>query len=63
MLYNIEIDISLNFLTIKMKISICFITEHLMMFVSIYYAYLHLVSDKPHTINVLSLSYLLFHFF
>ncbi|MCL7043047.1 hypothetical protein MKW94_027601 [Papaver nudicaule] len=40
-----------------------FITGQLMMFISIYYAPLHLALGKPHTITVLVLPYLLFHFF
>nr|QZH79384.1 hypothetical protein RF1 [Fissistigma oldhamii]QZH79404.1 hypothetical protein RF1 [Fissistigma oldhamii] len=39
-----------------------FIMGQLMMFISIYYAPLHLALDRPHTITVLVLSYLLFHF-
>lgn len=40
-----------------------FITGQLMMFISIYYAPLHLALSRPHTITILSLPYLLFHFF
>nr|AUT82850.1 Ycf1 [Ranunculus flammula] len=40
-----------------------FIAGQLMMFISIYYAPLHLALGKPHTITVLVLPYLLFHFF
>ncbi|XP_026396312.1 uncharacterized protein LOC113290944, partial [Papaver somniferum] len=40
-----------------------FITGQLMMFISIYYAPLHLALGRPHTIIVLVLPYLLFHFF
>ncbi|KAL6310647.1 hypothetical protein AAG906_019318 [Vitis piasezkii] len=40
-----------------------FITGQLMMFISIYYAPLHLALGRPHTITVLALPYLLFHFF
>ncbi|XP_008779157.1 putative protein TIC 214 N-terminal part [Phoenix dactylifera] len=40
-----------------------FITGHLMMFISIYYVPLHLALGRPHTITVLVLPYLLFHFF
>lgn len=40
-----------------------FITGQLMMFISIYYAPLHLALGRPHTITVLVLPYLLFHFF
>nr|QXI84995.1 hypothetical protein RF1 [Gentiana phyllocalyx]QXI85005.1 hypothetical protein RF1 [Gentiana phyllocalyx] len=40
-----------------------FITGQLMMFISIYYAPLHRALGRPHTITVLALPYLLFHFF
>nr|YP_010723969.1 Ycf1 protein [Neomarica candida]WDW31010.1 Ycf1 protein [Neomarica candida] len=40
-----------------------FIMGQLMMFISIYYAPLHLALGRPHTITVLVLPYLLFHFF
>nr|YP_011028232.1 hypothetical protein RF1 [Epidendrum porpax]WNS59644.1 hypothetical protein RF1 [Epidendrum porpax] len=40
-----------------------FIAGQLMMFLSIYYAPLHLALGRPHTITVLVLPYLLFHFF
>nr|YP_010214786.1 hypothetical chloroplast RF19 [Nuytsia floribunda]UBN08707.1 hypothetical chloroplast RF19 [Nuytsia floribunda] len=40
-----------------------FITGQLMIFISIYYAPLHLALGRPHTITVLALPYLLFHFF
>nr|YP_010624723.1 hypothetical chloroplast RF1 [Alphonsea hainanensis]WBG68680.1 hypothetical chloroplast RF1 [Alphonsea hainanensis] len=40
-----------------------FIMGQLMMFISIYYAPLHLALDRPHTITVLVLPYLLFHLF
>nr|UUL96436.1 hypothetical chloroplast RF1 [Gleditsia sinensis] len=40
-----------------------FITGQLMMFISIYYAPLHLALGRPHTITVIALPYLLFHFF
>nr|YP_010233246.1 214 kDa protein [Centranthera grandiflora]QSX28448.1 214 kDa protein [Centranthera grandiflora] len=40
-----------------------FITGQLMMFISIYYAPLHLALGRPHTITVLALPYLFFHFF
>uniref|UniRef100_K4D780 Protein TIC 214 n=1 Tax=Solanum lycopersicum TaxID=4081 RepID=K4D780_SOLLC len=40
-----------------------FITGQLMMFISIYYAPLHLALVRSHTITVLALPYLLFHFF
>nr|YP_010473481.1 hypothetical protein RF1 [Eriocaulon tonkinense]UVH67099.1 hypothetical protein RF1 [Eriocaulon tonkinense] len=40
-----------------------FITGQLMMFISIYYAPLHLALGRPHMITALVLPYLLFHFF
>nr|YP_010262102.1 hypothetical protein RF1 [Gentiana rubicunda]UIB41605.1 hypothetical protein RF1 [Gentiana rubicunda] len=40
-----------------------FITGQLMMFISIYYAPLHQALGRPHTITVLALPYILFHFF
>nr|QHH23897.1 hypothetical chloroplast RF19 [Rosularia alpestris] len=40
-----------------------FITGQLMMLISIYYAPLHLALGRPHTITVLALPHLLFHFF
>nr|QYK18282.1 hypothetical protein Ycf1 [Anathallis microphyta] len=40
-----------------------FIAGQLMMFISIYYAPLHLALGRPHTITILVLPYLLFHFF
>nr|QCL17975.1 hypothetical chloroplast RF19 [Geosiris aphylla] len=40
-----------------------FITGQLIMFISIYYAPLHLALGRPHTITVIVLLYLLFHFF
>nr|YP_010623213.1 hypothetical chloroplast RF1 [Thespesia lampas]WBF97265.1 hypothetical chloroplast RF1 [Thespesia lampas] len=40
-----------------------FIAGQLMMFISIYYLPLHLALGRPHTITVLALPYLLFHFF
>nr|NP_862813.1 Ycf1 protein [Calycanthus floridus var. glaucus]YP_010701860.1 hypothetical chloroplast RF1 [Calycanthus chinensis x Calycanthus floridus]Q7YJS6.1 RecName: Full=Protein TIC 214; AltName: Full=Translocon at the inner envelope membrane of chloroplasts 214; Short=AtTIC214 [Calycanthus floridus var. glaucus]WCK11665.1 hypothetical chloroplast RF1 [Calycanthus chinensis x Calycanthus floridus]CAD28780.1 Ycf1 protein [Calycanthus floridus var. glaucus] len=40
-----------------------FITGQLMIFISIYYAPLHLAMGRPYTITVLGLPYLLFHFF
>uniref|UniRef100_UPI0030DED952 Ycf1 n=1 Tax=Hedysarum lehmannianum TaxID=1402432 RepID=UPI0030DED952 len=40
-----------------------FITGQLMMFISIYYAPLHLGLSRPHTITALTLPYLLFNFF
>nr|QVX28714.1 hypothetical chloroplast RF1 [Swartzia bahiensis] len=40
-----------------------FITGQLMMFISIYYAPLHLALGRPHTITVIALPYLLFLFF
>nr|YP_009663866.1 Ycf1 [Daphne tangutica]YP_009663884.1 Ycf1 [Daphne tangutica]QCW07899.1 Ycf1 [Daphne tangutica]QCW07917.1 Ycf1 [Daphne tangutica] len=40
-----------------------FLVGQLMMFISIYYAPLHIALGRPHTITVLALPYLLFHFF
>ncbi|TYJ00521.1 hypothetical protein E1A91_A13G091500v1 [Gossypium mustelinum] len=40
-----------------------FIAGQLMMFISIYYVPMHLALGKLHTITVLALLYLLFHFF
>nr|YP_009580018.1 hypothetical chloroplast RF1 [Holcoglossum sinicum]QBK40642.1 hypothetical chloroplast RF1 [Holcoglossum sinicum] len=40
-----------------------FIAGQLMMFISIYYAPLHLALSRPHTITVLVVPYILFHFF
>nr|YP_009716107.1 hypothetical protein RF1 [Suaeda glauca]QGL09232.1 hypothetical protein RF1 [Suaeda glauca]UQK97077.1 hypothetical protein RF1 [Suaeda salsa] len=40
-----------------------FIMGQLIMFISIYYTPLHLALGRPHTITVLALPYLLFHFF
>nr|WMQ77042.1 hypothetical chloroplast RF1 [Chiloschista sp. 128] len=40
-----------------------FIVGQLMMFISIYYAPLHLALGRPHTITFLVLPYILFHFF
>ncbi|XP_069146623.1 putative protein TIC 214 N-terminal part [Solanum lycopersicum] len=47
----------------KVSATTGFITGHLMMFISIYYAPLHLALGRPRTITVLALLYLLFHFF
>nr|YP_009040380.1 hypothetical chloroplast RF19 [Hyoscyamus niger]AGU46528.1 hypothetical chloroplast RF19 [Hyoscyamus niger] len=47
----------------KVSATAGFITGQLMMFISIYYAPLHLALGRPHTITVLALPYLLFHFF
>nr|YP_010258756.1 putative chloroplast RF19 [Heliciopsis lobata]UIX22919.1 putative chloroplast RF19 [Heliciopsis lobata] len=47
----------------KVSATTGFITGQLMMFISIYYAPLHLALGRPHTITVLVLPYLLFHFF
>ncbi|KAL5555000.1 hypothetical protein UlMin_037236 [Ulmus minor] len=47
----------------KVSATTGFITGQLMMFISIYYVPLHLALGRPHTINVLALPYLLFHFF
>nr|UPX88227.1 hypothetical chloroplast RF1 [Excentrodendron hsienmu] len=40
-----------------------FIAGQFIMFISIYYAPLHLALSRPHTITVLALPYILFHFF
>nr|YP_010568077.1 hypothetical protein RF1 [Pygeum topengii]UZC55853.1 hypothetical protein RF1 [Pygeum topengii]UZC57471.1 hypothetical protein RF1 [Prunus sericea] len=47
----------------KVSATTGFITGQLMMFISIYYVPLHLALSRPHTITVLALPYLLFHFF
>nr|YP_010439720.1 Ycf1 protein [Viola betonicifolia]UTC33657.1 Ycf1 protein [Viola betonicifolia]UXO95085.1 Ycf1 protein [Viola betonicifolia] len=47
----------------KISATTGFITGQLLMFISIYYAPLHLALGRPHTITVLALPYLLFHFF
>nr|YP_009318770.1 Ycf1 [Bertolonia acuminata]APA17802.1 Ycf1 [Bertolonia acuminata] len=47
----------------KVSATTGFIAGQLMMFISIYYAPLHLALGRPHTITVLALPYLLFHFF
>ncbi|KAL3721922.1 hypothetical protein ACJRO7_034294 [Eucalyptus globulus] len=47
----------------KVSATTGFIAGQLMMFISIYYAPLHLALGRPHTITVIALSYLLFHFF
>nr|UYG18470.1 hypothetical chloroplast RF1 [Melampyrum roseum var. ovalifolium] len=47
----------------KVSATTGFITGQLVMFISIYYAPLHLALGRPHTITVLVLPYLLFHFF
>nr|QOZ39444.1 hypothetical chloroplast RF19 [Sambucus adnata] len=47
----------------KVSATTGFITGQLMMFISIYYAPLHLALGRPHTMTVLALPYLLFHFF
>nr|YP_010567600.1 Ycf1 protein [Adromischus maculatus]UZC53546.1 Ycf1 protein [Adromischus maculatus] len=47
----------------KVSATTGFITGQLMMFISIYYAPLHLALGRPHTITVLALPHLLFHFF
>lgn len=47
----------------KVSATTGFITGQLMMFISIYYVPLHLALGRPHTITVLTLPYLLFHFF
>nr|YP_009939031.1 hypothetical protein RF1 [Turpinia arguta]YP_009975046.1 hypothetical chloroplast RF1 [Turpinia montana]QNK04046.1 hypothetical chloroplast RF1 [Turpinia montana]QNV47265.1 hypothetical protein RF1 [Turpinia arguta] len=47
----------------KVSATTGFIAGQLMIFISIYYAPLHLALGRPHTITVLALPYLLFHFF
>ncbi|CAI0433367.1 unnamed protein product [Linum tenue] len=47
----------------KISATSCFITGQHMMFLSIYYAALHLVLGRPHTITVIALPYLLLNFF
>ena len=47
----------------KVSATTGFIMGQLMMFISIYYAPLHLALGRPHTITVIALPYLLFHFF
>nr|YP_010828098.1 putative chloroplast RF1 [Santalum yasi]WFF45116.1 putative chloroplast RF1 [Santalum yasi] len=47
----------------KLSATTGFITGQLMMFISIYYAPLYLALGRPHTMTVLALPYLLFHFF
>nr|YP_009389898.1 hypothetical chloroplast RF1 [Caragana kozlowii]APL97339.1 hypothetical chloroplast RF1 [Caragana kozlowii]AVP25258.1 hypothetical chloroplast RF1 [Caragana kozlowii] len=47
----------------KVSATTGFITGQLMMFISIYYAPLHLALSRPHTITALTLPYLLFNFF
>nr|YP_009708530.1 hypothetical chloroplast RF19 [Ormosia semicastrata]QEV86139.1 hypothetical chloroplast RF19 [Ormosia semicastrata] len=47
----------------KVSATTGFITGQLMMFLSIYYAPLHLALGRPYTITVIALPYLLFHFF
>nr|YP_010618304.1 hypothetical chloroplast RF19 [Soroseris hookeriana]WAX01598.1 hypothetical chloroplast RF19 [Soroseris hookeriana] len=47
----------------KVSATTGFITGQLIMFISIYYAPLHLALGRPHTITALALPYLLFHFF
>nr|QBC72589.1 hypothetical protein RF1 [Simmondsia chinensis] len=47
----------------KVSATTGFIMGQLIMFISIYYTPLHLALGRPHTITVLALPYLLFHFF
>ena len=47
----------------KVSATTGFITGQLMMFISIYYVPLYLALGRPHTITVLALLYLSFHFF
>nr|UWV18959.1 hypothetical chloroplast RF19 [Anthyllis barba-jovis] len=46
----------------KISATTGFITGQLMMFISIYYAPLHIALDRPHTITVITLPYLLLYF-
>nr|YP_010512942.1 hypothetical protein Ycf1 [Platymiscium pubescens]UXL84431.1 hypothetical protein Ycf1 [Platymiscium pubescens] len=47
----------------KLSATAGFITGQLIMFISIYYAPLHLALGRPHIITVIALPYLLFHLF
>nr|QGR23950.1 hypothetical chloroplast RF19 [Silene vulgaris subsp. vulgaris] len=47
----------------KVSATTGFIMGQLVMFISIYYTPLHLALGRPHTITVLALPYLFFHFF
>nr|QVX28797.1 hypothetical chloroplast RF1 [Poiretia bahiana] len=47
----------------KLSATAGFITGQLIMFISIYYAPLHIALGRPHIITVIALPYLLFHFF
>ena len=47
----------------KLSATTGFITGQLIMLISIFYTPLHLALGRPHTITVLTLPYLLFHFF
>ncbi|XP_047260657.1 uncharacterized mitochondrial protein AtMg00370-like [Capsicum annuum] len=47
----------------KVSATTSFIIGQLMMFISIYFVPLHLALGRPHSITVLALPYLLFHFF
>nr|WOC92162.1 hypothetical chloroplast RF19 [Utricularia subulata] len=47
----------------KVSATTGFITGQFMIFISIYYAPLHLALSRPHTITVLAVPYLLFQFF
>nr|CUR01390.1 ycf1 [Acacia cerastes]CUR01410.1 ycf1 [Acacia cerastes] len=47
----------------KVSATTGFITGQLMMFISIYYAPLHLALGRPHTITFIALPYFLVHFF
>nr|NP_084853.1 hypothetical protein LocoCp080 [Lotus japonicus]Q9BBN6.1 RecName: Full=Protein TIC 214; AltName: Full=Translocon at the inner envelope membrane of chloroplasts 214; Short=AtTIC214 [Lotus japonicus]BAB33253.1 hypothetical protein [Lotus japonicus] len=46
----------------KISATTGFITGQLVMFISIYYAPLHIALDRPHTITVITLPYLLLYF-
>ncbi|MFS8033114.1 hypothetical protein Hanom_Chr17g01565661 [Helianthus anomalus] len=47
----------------KVSATTGFIMGQLIMFISIYYALVHLALVRPHTITILALPYLLYHFF
>ena len=47
----------------KISATTGFITGQLIMFISIYYTPLHLALGRPHTITVIAIPYLFFHFF
>lgn len=47
----------------EILVTTIFIIGQLMMLILIYYASLYLANDRPHTITILIVPYLLFHFF